>query len=273
MIALLCATPREMSCLKGFTEKSADRYCPHGMSMIEARAGDRKLLILACGVGKVAAASATMHLIDSHPVELLINFGTAGALSPIPRIGDIVIATELIQGDVGIAHSRGFKTTGPGLCERGEIVFSPSYRTEPALVQRAEETASGNGIPYHRGKVLTCDQVVLDSKLRSHLGDRFDALAVEMEGAASAQVALGEGLPFLAIRAISDDITHDFVDLEKVLPRQGQSRLHLWGKRFLLSVTHPSAIARARDLSRGTDAALSNLAAFIEVLLERGLDA
>ncbi|MFW6113299.1 MAG: hypothetical protein ACOC78_00045, partial [Actinomycetota bacterium] len=41
----------------------------------------------------------------------------------------------------------------------------------------------------------------------------------------------------------------------------------LWGSRFLLSVTHPSSIARARDLGKGMQAALKSISTFLEALI------
>ena len=60
----------------------------------------------------------------------------------------------------------------------------------------------------------------MEPELRAHLGEVFDAVAVEMEGATAAQVAW-RGLPFAAVRAISDESSHDFVGLEDLLEYRG----------------------------------------------------
>ena len=194
-------------------------------------------------------------------------YGIAGALSPQLRVGDLVIADELVPGDVGVAHSGGFNTTGPGQCEDNRLVFCPSFEVPASMLQRARDAAESAGMPYHLGKVLTCDQIVLEPELRSHLGDVFGALAVEMEGAAAAQVAEAEGLPFAVVRTVSDELTHDFVGLEELLEYRGQARRNVWHKRFRLAVSDADTLARARELSRGRDAALASLDSFLRSFL------
>lgn len=268
MIALLCATPREMASLRALMTEVESRDAPPGTRLREGLMAGVKVLLYATGVGKVASAAAARFLLDHYELEMMIGLGIAGALQPDLEIGDLVVASELVHGDVGVAHSRGFKATGPGLCEEGGISFTPTSPVSDSMLAAALSAAAEAGLPCRSGRILTCDQVVLDPELRRHLGESFRALAVEMEGAAAAQVAHTEGVPFLAVRAISDEITHDFAGFEKVLPYRGQARRHLWGRRFLLLLAHPSVLARAREMSSGVEAALASLASFVEPLLK-----
>lgn len=253
--------------MKPSLEEAREIASPKSMRLIEGRVGQVEVLSSVTGVGKVAAAAGTRYLLDRFPLETLINYGTAGALSSRVRTGEVIIATELIQGDVGIIHSRGFKATGPGLYEEGRVVFESRHVVEPSLLEKARKAALDAGLPHHLGRVLTCDQVVLDPELRARLGHSFDALAVEMEGAAAAQVCEGEDVTYISVRTISDELAHDLVGLEKLLPSKGQSRASLWGKRFLHTVTHPSTLKKARELSGGLDSALSSLSIILPALL------
>ena len=255
--------------MKSSLEEVREISSPKGMRLFEGRIGREEVLSSAAGVGKVAAASATRHLLDRFNLDALVNYGTAGALSSQVKTGEVIIATELIPGDVGVVHSRGFKTTGPGVHENGKLVFEPGYSVDSSLAGIAREVALDTGLPHHSGRIVTCDQVVLDPELRSQLGESFDALAVEMEGAAGAQVCEGESLPYIAVRAISDELAHDFVGLEKLLPFKGQSRASLWGRRLLLTILHPSTLPRARELSGGLDIALQSLSVYIPALAGR----
>lgn len=269
MIALICATPWEAASLATRIEDGEERPSPSGMRLVEGAFCGRRVAVLTCGVGKVPASAGTMFLIDHYDLETLVNFGIAGALSPALTAGELVVAEELVHGDVGVAHSRGFGPTGPGLCTQEGFRFVPRCPVPPRLVETAKASAAEAGVPFRSGRLLTCDQMVMDPELRAHLGRAFDALAVEMEGAAAAQVAEGEGVPFLAVRAISDEIDHDFVGLERLLPVRGQTRRNIWGRRFLLAVTNPGFKEQARELSRGRDVALANLAAFLDLFLQR----
>jgi 5'-methylthioadenosine/S-adenosylhomocysteine nucleosidase len=217
----------------------------------------------------VPAAAGTRLLLDRYQLEALIVFGVAGGLSPALNLGDLVIATELIPGDTGVAHSGGFSTTGPGQCEDGRLVFHPSFSVPGSMVAGARAAAESAGLHYHLGRILTCDQIVLEPELRVHLGDTFDALAVEMEGAAAAQVAASDGVPFMVVRAISDELSHDLVGFEDLLDYRGQSRRNIWHKRFRLAVTSPETMGKVRDLAKGRDLALESMASFLSSLLSR----
>lgn len=267
MIGFLCATPMELAVILRPVENASDAASPGGTRLVTGKAGGRDILALSAGVGKVPAAAGTRYLVDHYTLEALVICGVAGALSPEVRLGDLVIASDLLAGDVGVAHSGGFIPTGPGLCEDGRLVFHPSFPTPEVMLERARDAAEKAGLPYRLGRVLTCDQIVLEPELRAHLGEVFGALAVEMEGAAAAQVAAGEGLPFIAVRAISDELSHDFVGLEDLLEYKGQTRRNIWHKRFRLAVSDADTMARVRGMSRGRDMALATLESFIGSLL------
>lgn len=268
VIALLCATPFELESILPMLSGTSEEAAPGGMNLMSGRAGGRKALALATGVGKVAAAAGTRFLLDRYDIEVILIYGIAGALSPHVRLGDLVLADELVPADVGIAHSGGFATTGPGLCEDNRLIFCPSFEVPPGMLERARAAAESARLTYHLGKVLTCDQVVLDPELRAHLGSTFQALAVEMEGAAAAQVAACDEVPFAAVRAISDELSHDFVGFEELLAYKGQTRMNVWNRRFRLAVTDASALARAKGMARGRDLALASLASFLSAFLD-----
>ena len=270
MIAILCATPWEMKGVLRVLEGGRETEAPGGMRAWRGRGGTRDAVALCVGVGKVAAAAGAMFLVERHGPEEFLVFGTAGALRDDVRLGDLVIAEEVIPADTGITHSGGFHSTGPGINAEGRLVFHPSFAASAEMLRGALAAASSASLPHRVGKVLTCDQVVLDPGLRLHLGNAFDALAVEMEGAAVAQVAEGAGVPFLAVRGISDELSHDFAGLERALEYRGQSRRNLWKERIRLSVEDPSVMDRAKALAKGRDLALDALESFLSAYLGRG---
>ncbi|MBC7247839.1 MAG: 5'-methylthioadenosine/S-adenosylhomocysteine nucleosidase [Actinobacteria bacterium] len=267
MIALLFATPKEASIVSPPLPEPVSCDSPRHMRLQRSEFAGEEVIVLTCGVGKVAAAAGTMLLLERYRPWVLLVCGTAGALTPRTGAGDLVLSTALLPGDVGVAHSGGFGNTGPGVYEEGRVAFSPTFTSPHWLLELAADAARAAGLPFHLGPVLTCDQVVLDPELRSHLGEVFQALAVEMEGAAAAQVAMQADVPCMAVRAISDELGHDFVGMEKLLRYRGQSRRNLWEKRFHLSVSDPGVISRAQELLRGRDLALANLGRFLETFL------
>ncbi|MDI6829729.1 MAG: futalosine hydrolase [Actinomycetota bacterium] len=268
MRGIICATPWEMKAVLGALPGLREAEAPGGMRARRGKRGVSEVVVLCAGVGKVAAAAGAMFLLERHGAEELLVLGVAGALHEELRLGDLVLADEAVPADTGIAHSGGFHTTGPGMGEGERLVFHPAFSASPELLLRARSAAASASLPHRVGRVLTCDQVVLDPALRLHLEERFGALAVEMEGAAVAQVAACAGIPFLAVRGISDEVSHDFAGLERALEYRGQSRRNLWAERFRLTVEDPAAVERARELARGRDLALERLEKFLRAFLE-----
>ena len=91
MIALLCATPQEMAGLLPLLEGVEDRQSPGGMRLAAGKTGAGEVLALCTGIGKAAAAAGTRFIMDHYPLEALVVWGTAGALSPRLKLGDLVI--------------------------------------------------------------------------------------------------------------------------------------------------------------------------------------
>ncbi|MDI6874206.1 5'-methylthioadenosine/S-adenosylhomocysteine nucleosidase [Candidatus Solincola sp.] len=266
-IAFIAATPDESSCLLPLLRDPTSLPAPRGMELRRGSLGSSHVLVLTCGVGKVPAAAGSMYLLERHRARVLVLIGTAGSLDPRLRLGDLVVADEVLPADVGVIHSGGFGHTGPGLCEGGKVLFYPSFPAGGELAEMAGRSAARTALTCHRGRIITCDQVVLDPELRAHLGSTFRALAVEMEGSAVVQVAAGAGVPAAVIKAVSDEMEHDFVGLEDLLPYSGQSRPDLWSKRFRMMAADGSLLARARDMRRGMRRALASLRRFLEAFL------
>ena len=61
--------------------------------------GNTNVVLVRSGVGKVNAASCTQSLIDLHNVDYVINVGSAGAIDKNLNVGDVVIASDLVQHD------------------------------------------------------------------------------------------------------------------------------------------------------------------------------
>lgn len=147
-------------------------------------------------IGKVNAALTATTLIEKFGAEKLIFTGVAGALNPILKIGDLVVATKLIQHDVDITafgHPWGF------IPESGDFV---SCDTD--LVTLAKKSAEGLGLNILEGIVATGDQFIANVEKKDFIVNTYNADATEMEGASVAYVCECLNVPFVVIRAISD---------------------------------------------------------------------
>lgn len=175
-----------------------------GMTFYKGVLWNIDTVIVKSGVGKVNMAICTQLLIDLYEVDMLINTGIAGGLYKDLEVGDIVISSDAMQHDVNVT-SRGFAP--------GEIPFMDSYifKADPELASMAKEVCQivNPEIKCYIGRVLTGDQFISDNAKRAELIDTFQGYCVEMEGAAMAQVAALNKVPFVIIRAISDKADED----------------------------------------------------------------
>lgn len=178
-----------------------------GRTYYEGTLGNRQVVVLKCGIGKVAAAIGAQVLCDLYHVTALINTGVAGGLHPALAVGDIVLGTTAVQHDFDVTafgYVRGYMCTG----EDGQ---KPTvYTADAGLAERFYAAAAPllGDSKVIEGPVATGDLFVDSGEIKQRLIAEFGAAAAEMEGGAIAQTATANGVPFLLVRAISDLADH-----------------------------------------------------------------
>ena len=170
-----------------------------GMQFYRGTLCDREVVVVKCGVGKVHAAMCTQAMIDLFPVDGIVNTGIAGSLNADINIGDIVVSTDLIHHDMN-AVAFGYPVRQIPQMEAFSIHSDDALR---ALAVKACKEANPD-IEVFEGRIASGDQFVADQGVKDFITKEFGAYAVEMEGAAIAQAAYLNNVPFLVIRAISD---------------------------------------------------------------------
>jgi adenosylhomocysteine nucleosidase len=165
---------------------------------------EKKVVIARCGVGKVFAALTAEAMIIKYSPDLIVNTGVAGGLDSSLATADIVAAEKLCQHDMDTSPLGDPKGFVSGI---EKIFFDSDARALDIL------SSSGNelGITVKRGTVATGDVFVADDMTRQRIISDFGASACEMEGAAIAQAAYVNGVPFVVVRAISDGANGDSV--------------------------------------------------------------
>ncbi len=248
-IGLMCPMKEEAE----FIAKQLER--PHRLKLLGTQVQEGMwhnfhCIVMQSGLGKVAAAAGTQALIDTCQVGAVFVVGLAGALDPALRIGDIVIADELIQHDLDVRPlfdytvipDLGLKSIETDRSLR-QAAFSAAEELAkkrfPTLFSEEVKTRFGLLIPQVKvGPVLTGDQFVSGDGT-GRLRQLFPkALCVEMEGAAAAQVCLMNSVPLAVLRVISDRADHkaqfDFTGfLNEVAGKYGFALLDLLLSRHL----------------------------------------
>ncbi|KGA96616.1 MTA/SAH nucleosidase [Alkalihalobacillus alcalophilus ATCC 27647 = CGMCC 1.3604] len=190
-----------------------------GVTFYEGLMLEHDIVLCKSGVGKVNAALTTQILIDTYKITHLIFTGVAGGLLEALNVGDIVVSTSAMQHDID-GSALGFK--------KGEIPMqegTSDFVADPVLVEIAEQAAIELSVAeVIKGRVLSGDQFVADRDKVVALREEFDGVCVEMEGAAVAQVAALNDVPFVIIRSISDkangEASLSFADFTKLASKQ-----------------------------------------------------
>jgi adenosylhomocysteine nucleosidase len=193
------------------------------------------VVVMHAGPGQINAAAATTALILGHKPRWVISAGLAGGLHPSVKRGDVIMP-DFIMGEDG---------------RRLAIDFHISHEQQSA-------TAG-----LHVGSLLTIDHVAFKPSQKRELGQRHNALAVDMETLAVAEVCRREKQRFLAVRVISDAVDDALpADVERLMTRKTWARKI--GAAAGTMLRRPST---AKDLWRARETALvcaKTLGGFLE---------
>lgn len=169
------------------------------MEFCEGTLCGQHAVVVRSGIGKVNAAVCTQILVDDFEVDAVVNTGIAGSLKAEINIGDIVVSTDLVHHDMDAVNF------GYPLGQIPQMdVFS--FEADEKLAELAEEVCRvvNPEIQAFSGRIVSGDQFVADRALKKRIADNFKGFCTEMEGAAIAQTAYLNEVPFVVLRAISD---------------------------------------------------------------------
>ena len=170
-----------------------------GMTFYQGTIKGKEVVVVRSGIGKVNAGICSQILVDRYQVEGIINTGIAGSLRNEINIGDIVLATVAVQHDV---DATGFGYPIGEIPQMGIKEF-PADEKLRALAEACSKKANPD-IQVFCGRVASGDQFISSKEKKNWIQDNFDAYCTEMEGAAIAQAAYLNNIPYLVVRAISD---------------------------------------------------------------------
>jgi len=215
MTGIIGAMDQEVSKLIADME-DAKKETRASMDFYSGRLCGCDVVVVKCGVGKVNAAVCTQILSDIYKVDRVINTGVAGGLKKEIKPCDVVISTDVVQHDMD-ATQLGHYKAGEIPLMGGKISFAADDKMRQLAVKICREV--NPEISVFEGRVATGDQFIAGSDVKQRITDTFDASCAEMEGGAIAQTAWLNGIPFVIIRAISDNADEDVsMDYSKFEP-------------------------------------------------------
>lgn len=240
-LALMGAMPEELASLRAALEGAQVQHHA-GREFHTGTLDGHAVVLVLSRIGKVAAATTATLLIERYGAAAIVFTGVAGGLGAGVKVGDVVVARELLQHDLDVSP----------LFPRHEVPMTGRSRfPSDAPLSDALAAAARAALDAERiGRAASLDALgIADSLVHEGLvvsGDRFvatalesealrrelpDALAVEMEGAAVAQVCHDCDVPFAVLRTVSD---------------RADDQAHVDFRRFVAEVAGPLSAAIVR---------------------------
>lgn len=203
-IAILSALAEEQSGLQ-HELRNPEKLMRAGREFWRGTLHGKPVVLALSRIGKVAAATTAAILIESLGAGQVVFTGVAGGVGPYIRVGDVVVGNGFVQHDMDASP----------LFPRFEVpmyaqtVFTGDQVLNTLLLKACQAALGGATVGVHHGLIVSGDQFVSglaqSGALVEGLREAGHApLAVEMEGAAVAQVCADFGIPFAAVRTISD---------------------------------------------------------------------
>lgn len=204
---------------------------------------NRDILLVQTGMGKKRAESATKSVLERYPVTAIISVGVAGGLNPELKIGTVVLCSTLY-------YANGSDQKDPK---------AESYASDANLISLASEGPEDIKANCYIGSSVTELQLECSPQKQQELAETFHADVVEMESYWIARIASARGIPFIAIRSISDR-GNDVQPFDQILTSDGKL---LWKKAVVCFTTHPNYLINVFKLYLHVRVATKNLTACV----------
>lgn len=211
-IGIIVAMRKELELLLPLLQDS-EKSRMGGFEFHCGKMGKHDVMVMQCGIGKVNAAMGALMLVNNFTPNYVINSGVAGGADLSVNVMDVVAGARVAYHDVWC---------GPE-SEVGQVQGLPLYfEGAKHLLDLVPERDD-----IHKGLICSGDQFIdtMDAVKRIK-GNFSDALAVDMESGAIAQVCHLNNVPFLALRVISDspgashDNTKQYLDFWTDAPQE-----------------------------------------------------
>lgn len=199
-IGILCASDTELAPFLNYirnykiTEKAMLKFYEGIMKQVD-------VVAVYSGVCKVNAAVAAQLLIDVYHVDCIINGGTAGGMEESVQLFDTVISERVIYHDVA----------DDILTEFHPWLKNNYFAADENLSAMAKKYSRTAKYPVRFGTMVTGEQFIEDEK-REEINRKYAPLSVDMETASVAHVCYVNKIPFLAVRTITDTVTHKGIE-------------------------------------------------------------
>lgn len=190
-----------------------------------------RVVVAESGMGYARARKATQAMVDAHKPKWILSSGFSGALLPTMKIGQVVMANEIVD-----------------------------QHGQHKSINLTLSSDEANGLFV--GRLLTADEMVRTVEQKQQLHEKHEAIAVDMESLAVAQVAAETKTGFMAVRVISDDMSADLPsEILSIIGDTGAVRV---GAALTSIFKRPESVKDMLHLRSNAQAAAKSLATFLD---------
>jgi len=239
-IVIAAALPMELAGLK-----KRGRFGRAGIPGVEAATGTldgRDVALVVSGIGEERAYETARAVLSSLTASAYVSVGLSGSLNEGLKPGAVVVGESVKCA-----------------CN-GEV-----FHSDAALLSAASEAIKkGAGATF--GPLYASSVVVTTSADKYRLAAETGCVALDMETCGAARGAFGAGVPFMAVRVVSDGLDDDLpVDFNR-FTKDGKMD---WPRFMAHVLTHPGTIPPLMRLGRRSALAAGNLADALLYILIR----
>ena len=211
-IGIIVAMHKELELLLPLLHDSEESRMG-GCEFHRGKVGRHDVIAMQCGIGKVNAAMGTLTLVNAFLPDFVINSGVAGGADKSVNVMDVVVGERVAYHDVWCGPESEL-----GRVQGLPLYFEGAKKLLDLLPKRDD---------IHKGLICSGDQFIDKMEDVNRIKGNFhDALAVDMESGAIAQVCHLCKVPFMAMRVISDspgashDNTRQYMDFWNDAPQE-----------------------------------------------------
>lgn len=226
-IAIIAALPREIAALVRGTAADTG-LLGRGIHLYRLDGA----VVVAAGMGAERAAAAVEAALATGDVAMLISAGLAGGCSAGVVAGSVIEAHVVVDARTG---------------ERFNSAAEPQGKSRRVTLATTESIAS--------------------VREKARLAASYGAMLVDMEAATVARLARAIGLPFRAIKGVSDGYDFELCSLAMFAGKQGSFRT---GAFALHTALRPWEWGKAIKLGRGSSRALAALDRVLKLSIPAG---
>lgn len=209
-ILILTAMKEELKDVAGLPATPSLNLAPFAVPVWKLQKAESEIFIAQTGIGPINASSVLTSFLHNHSFDVVMLLGLGGAIDSNLNLGDICLATNVIQHDAVCSSDHGLEYMA---CGELHLSLAPEKRKAlriPACApwnQLVLSYLQSQGHKVHQGTVLSGSEFVGGRVRKDLLKKTFsDALLVDMEACAVAYLCEKANVPFVIAKTVADTV-------------------------------------------------------------------